>query len=298
MIEGKTEYNRIEIPAQLDGLFDNACRKGRARLRNQRNRRLSLAAAACLCIFLLCNVDAVYVRASEVPVIGTLVRILHIGDGGAVTDGLRGGMSAQSSGLKVQFSDTPSDAMPHYEINYYTMPRRIQVNLYGVRDFNRESLKETAAGCAGVKASYFLTVLDDSQVAFVLELADGMGYEASEYRSPAGLQFQFGNDLPNHGTPQETAAEQWTVRTASMENGEPLAAIQEVFTSAAYHDASSPLSQYSFLTVRTKSGLFTLTAGTFDSEEAAQAAVTQLNAASPEGVQWHTEKGTEYTVPK
>lgn len=99
---GKEQYDNIPIPAQLDQVILEAIDKAAQENRRIRLRRWIASAAAVFCIlFLSANITPIYAYASQIPVIGSVVRVLHIGTGGERTDGAYA--DTQTEGETVQF---------------------------------------------------------------------------------------------------------------------------------------------------------------------------------------------------
>lgn len=277
MIEGKNSYDNISIPEELDSVYTTAVRKAQVDMRRKQRRRFGVAAAACLATVLLCNNDFVYAKTADIPVIGSFVRLLHVGDGGTVTDGAHGKFSTENNVLNIQFQSGESEDMPYYNIQYYLAPRRIEITLSGVRGFEQQDMEKAAAACEGIKDLYFVTVLDDSQVQFIVELEDGYGYQAEEYKNPGNMRLTFSKELYKEDTQQSI----WAVRIASMENGEPLAAVKEAYGVDADTDMHI---------VKTKAELYTITAGSYATEEEAQQAADNLNKAGLSEKEWFLEQ--------
>lgn len=287
MIEGKYSYDNIVIPDKLNMILADSRSRARRQLRRERNKKYGLVAAAFLCVFLLCNNETVYARTSGLPVIGTLVQFLHIGVGGKITDGVKGQFTGEGNTLAINFVADDTTEVPHYQIEYYTMPRRITVSLNGVREFSRENMTELAAQSSGIKDLYFLTVLDDSQVKFTVELADGIGFQAQEYQNPASMRIVFGTEYYEE---EKETDKLWTVRIPSMENGEPLAIVQELYSGKAMEENLILVQADLLQAVKTQSGLYTITAGTYKTEEEAKKAADYLNQIQFSDKTWYTEK--------
>ena len=87
MNSGKVKYDAIEIPASLGEVIDKGIERGRRRKRLSALRRTAGAAAAAVVIlFAGANIAPVYSYAADIPVLGEIVRVLHVGSGGNVTD--------------------------------------------------------------------------------------------------------------------------------------------------------------------------------------------------------------------
>ena len=110
MIEGKEKYNSISIPGELSNILEKTYVR-----HNKQNKTLKLkysaaVAAACFMLFIASNVQMTYAALSEIPLVGELVRVLHIGKGGAVTDGAIVNNQAEEDVLKLRF-DQPDGQM-------------------------------------------------------------------------------------------------------------------------------------------------------------------------------------------
>lgn len=81
-------YQDIPIPDALGDVIDRAA----ARAKHQRRRRplvrTGICAAAALCVLTVTANSPLAAQAVHIPVLGTVVQMLHIGSGGVQTDGL------------------------------------------------------------------------------------------------------------------------------------------------------------------------------------------------------------------
>src|SRR5574344_498366 len=97
---GKQRYDQIPVPEELDRVIWDAVRREEREKRIRRLRRWVTTAAAVFCVLFACaNIAPVYAHAAQLPVIGTIIRVLHIGSGGEQTDGAH--IDAQSKGETV-----------------------------------------------------------------------------------------------------------------------------------------------------------------------------------------------------
>lgn len=134
-----------------------------------------------------------------------------------------------------------------------------------------------------------MTVLDDSRIQFAVELQDGIGYQAAEYQEPASLKLTFNQDyyVADVGPKQL-----WAVRIPSMEPGEPLAMVKELYAGETLGKEDTLVNVDEIQTVKTQSGLFTLTAGTYSTEEEAQLVADHLNQMQFSDSTWFLEQQT------
>ena len=112
---GKAQYDDIPIPKELDRVIEEAVSRAEREARAQRRRRWLAGVAAIFCaVFLSANITPVYAYASQLPVIGALVRVLHIGAGGEITDGAHTEASAEGETVDFHFESSMEelDAVP------------------------------------------------------------------------------------------------------------------------------------------------------------------------------------------
>ncbi|MDY5100851.1 MAG: hypothetical protein SPE74_05515, partial [Oscillospiraceae bacterium] len=84
-------------------------------------RPLLLAAAASFCLLFLCaNVAPLYARASRMPVLGPVVRVLRVGSGGERTDGVHAATRAEGETVYLRFElgSEETDAAPVYTVSH------------------------------------------------------------------------------------------------------------------------------------------------------------------------------------
>lgn len=88
MNAGKVKYDAIEIPAGLEDAIDSGIKRAGRQRPMRALRRTAAGAAAAVCVlFAGANIMPVYSFAADLPVLGSIVRVLHVGSGGEVTDG-------------------------------------------------------------------------------------------------------------------------------------------------------------------------------------------------------------------
>ena len=85
---GQFSYDAIPVPAELDAVIDGAVRRYSREKGGRSFRKWAATAAAVLAVLFGCaNIAPIYAAAENIPVIGTVVKVFHIGTGGEVTDG-------------------------------------------------------------------------------------------------------------------------------------------------------------------------------------------------------------------
>lgn len=258
----KTKYEQIPIPDALENVVTDARRRAAARTRRM---RLSIATAACLTLFVGANVPTAYAVLSEVPILGSIVRVLQIGGGGTVTDGLIGGAAATQDTVKIFFSSKTESTVdvPNYEVVRKTAPNRILFTFNGVRDFDYAATEASFLALPTVKSVYRTMILDDSAIGFVVELTDNADYLISEYKEPGYLEVSL---FTTPDAPEVSKV--FFVRTPSMAQGEPLAQIRDAFLA---QDAT---------VVQTADGKYAAVMGAFATREEAEQFLKTVQASA------------------
>lgn len=175
-------YQDIPIPDALGDVIDRAA----ARAKHQRRRRplvrTGICAAAALCVLTVTANSPLAAQAVHIPVLGTVVQMLHIGSGGVQTDGLAVHAAGEGSKADILFTETEgsADFAPSYTAKTYRAPNRVVLSLGGVRLADRQAVCDTLTQTEGVRDAYFAMVLDDSAMQLVIELEPGYTYEITE----------------------------------------------------------------------------------------------------------------------
>lgn len=259
---GKERYDNIEIPARLSGVIQEATRRGRAQRRNRRLiRGTSSLVAACAALMIAVNVPGVAMALSDVPVVGSIVKVLQVGGGGERTDGAAVQTSAQENTLDIHFTiaGEQTASVPAYTVDYKEAPNRLIFTFNGVRDLDLQKLEQDISSLSNVKDAYNNVILDDSAVRFVVELKDKIDYSVSEYKEPGYIQLK----LFSAAKPKE-AHEVFYIRSQEMEQGERLGILDEQYT----QDGST--------VIKTKNGKYILAIGGFESRGEAEKMLHQL----------------------
>lgn len=259
---GKEQYDIIPIPAQLDQVILEAIHKAEQENRLIRLRRWIASAVAVFCIlFLSANITPIYAYASQIPVIGSVVRVLHIGTGGERTDGAYA--DAQTEGETVQFHfesrSQELDAVPVYSVTHLLAPNRIVLTLHGVRGIDYQGIRESLLATDAVQDVYRPMIGDDSMVGFVIVLNSGYTYEVTEFANPASLSLRFYAEAEEQ--PERTV---YYLRSEAVPFGEALGLMCERF----YKDGATQL--------QTRQGDYIITIGQYDTQEEAETALKAL----------------------
>ena len=262
MNPGKEQYDNISIPARLEQVILEAMDKAVQDNRRTRLRRWIAGAAAVFCmLFLSANITPIYAYASQIPVLGNVVRVLHIGTGGERTDGVFS--DAQTAGEAVQFrferSSQTLESVPVYSITHLLAPNRIVLTLHGVRGIDYQGIRESLLTTDAVQNVYRQMLGDDSMIGFVIVLNGGYTFEVMEYANPASLCLLF--YAGQEKQPERTV---YYLRSEAVPYGEALGLMSEKF----FRDGATQL--------QTRQGDYIITIGQYDTREEAETALMTL----------------------
>lgn len=190
---GKERYEQINIPSGLSGVIQQA----RQRARKQKRRKMmiwrsSSLVAACAAVMITANVPGVAKALSDVPVIGSVVKILQVGGGGERTDGVSVTTTKESDTLNIHFQIDGEQitSAPSYTVDHKEGPNRLIFTFNGVRHLDYGKLEKDIKALKNVKDVYQNIILDDSAIGFVVELKDHVKYSVSEYQQPGYIQLK------------------------------------------------------------------------------------------------------------
>lgn len=255
----RKNYENIEIPMELSGVLVKTV----ARKRKATVRKFAGIVMAFVVLLISSNTPTVYAALSEIPVIGDVVRIFHIGSGGMISDGLKMDTAAKGECLKLIFSqnteseEQASDA-PAYSVEKYAAPNRLVITVNGIRSYDPDTFMQEAEKSPYVKAAYREILLDDSAVRIVVELQKDTGFEVKEYREPASLELRL---FPR----PEDEREIWFIRSRKMEMSEELALMSELLADSRGVIAG------------TQDGRYIFCIGEFETEEKALQALQAID---------------------
>lgn len=257
---GKEKYDNIVIPENLNTVLNEAIRKAKKERRVRLRWISSVAAMLCL-LFLGANITPVYSYASQIPVIGSVVQILHIGTGGEQTDGVQVGAEAAGESVQIQFESSSGqlNSAPVYDVSYLQAPNRLVMTLHGVRSIDFDSIRQSLLDTQAVQDAYRCMIGDDSSFGFVVVLNSGYTYEITEYENPASLSVEFRQE--EQAQPEQTI---YYLRSQAVAYGEELGMLNEQFF------------QWEATQLKTQQGDYILTIGQYAAEEEAEAALQEL----------------------
>lgn len=260
---GKERYEQIEIPAQLASVVESARHKAAARKRSLRLMRYSSVVAASIALLFVVNIPGVANALSKVPVVGSIVQVLHFGGGGERTDGVSVDTETVEDVLRMNFDQAGEtvSSVPSYTVEHREAPNRIIFTLNGVRNFDYDAVKNDLLALPLVEDVYENIILDDSAMRFVVELKDGVTHSVSEYRDPGYIELK----LASTGK-QVTPREVFYIRSEAMPQGESLAILEEIY----YED------DVTF--IKTAGGDFIAAIGGFDTREEAEKKLGEISS--------------------
>lgn len=260
------DYDDTKLPDALEDTVRTACKKAaREERRRKALRYAGLAVAACLALVVTVNIPPVAGALQDVPLVGSLVRVLQIGGGGMRTDGTTViGDAAKGSTVRLTFQtrEGASPSAPAYTVERFSAPDRLVFTLNGVRGFDLDAFEASLAGVPQVRSYYQNVILDDSAIRFTVVLQPGAAYEISEYQQPGYLDLHLSDDAAA-AAPQTV----WFLRSNAMPQGESLALLAEMYTTQGA--SAAPTRQ---------DGQYTVMLGSFASEEEAKAYYESLGS--------------------
>lgn len=255
----KKGYDEIEIPDELSGMMDQV--RKRAGKRNAARRKMAGTAMVFAAVLLTSNIPSVYGALLEVPVLGSVVQVFHVGTGGTATDGTELKAMGNEESLNLYFQKRDSadqtEKTPAYKVERLEAPDRLVITVYGVRKFDPETWIREAEASSYVKTAYREMILDDSAVRLVLELQPDTGFEVTEYEEPGGLQIRM---FYNENQEREV----WFLRSEKMDMTEGLALLAE------------RLSHVNGTIAETRDDKYIVSIGAFESREEAEKRLSDL----------------------
>lgn len=160
--------------------------------------RSSSLVAACAAVMITANIPGVAKALSDVPVIGSVVKILQVGGGGERTDGVSVTTTKESDTLNINFQIDGEQitSAPSYTVDHKEGPNRLIFTFNGVRHLDYDKLEK-----------------------------DDVEYSVSEYQQPGYIQLKLSSDGKS-----TQALELFFVRSEDMEQGEALAMLAEQYS--------------------------------------------------------------------
>lgn len=278
MNAGKVMYDNIPIPERLEEVINNGIRRASRQKILHRARNTMAGAAAAVCIlFAGANIMPIYSYAADIPILGSIVRVFHIGSGGEVTDGAHMGADSRGESVELTFGDMSS--APYYTVKHMSAPNRIVLTLNGVRGADFESIREALMGAEAVQDVYRNMVLDDSRIEMTIVLNSGWGFAVSEYENPGTIMLDFQPDV------ESAEGTVYYLRTEAMGYTDRLGNLCEEY----YSEGASQL--------KTLNGNYIVTIGQYATQDEAEEALKQLNEEHGGGV-FYVASGAVDEIPK
>ncbi|MDD3346674.1 DUF4179 domain-containing protein [Oscillibacter sp.] len=259
---GKTNYDEIPISEELDRAILYGMKRAEREKRRAVGEKWVGVAAAVFCVFFAgANIAPVYAYAAELPVVGAIVRVLHIGEGGTRTDGAHISADTQGETVALYFESNADalDAVPFYTAVHHLAPNRLVLTVQGVCTMDTQAVLASLLAADAVRDAYPSIIGDDSAYGFVIVLHRGYTYELTEYAKPAALSIRF---YPEESDQAEATV--YYLRTKAMPYGEELSLATEEFN------------QENATQLKTESGDYIVTAGQYATEAEADAALREL----------------------
>lgn len=281
---GKADYDAIPVPEALDSVMEGAMRKYERERRVRRFGKWAASAAAALAVLFGCaNITPIYAATANLPLIGTVVKVLHIGAGGEITDGAAVAGSAEGETVNISFlADAQAmENAPVYTAAHSLAPNRIVLTFSGARELDFDAVKESLMSAEGVKDVYRSMIADDSMIGFVIVLQSGYDYELTERKDPAALSLRIFKD-PAYKA--DTTV--YYLRTDAVPYGEELSMLAETFFA---YDASQ---------LKTESGDYIVTIGQYGTQEEAEKALSEIQSALGESTALHVASATSDEIPQ
>lgn len=230
-------YQDILIPDALGDVIDRAA----ARAKHQRRRRplmcTGICAAAALCVLTVIANSPLAAQAVHIPVLGTVVQMLHIGSGGVQTNGLAVHAAGEGSKADILFTETEgsADFAPSYTAKTYRAPNRVVLSLGGVRLADRQAACDTLTQTEGVRDAYFAMVLADSAMPY----GESLGITAERFwgKETTPVRTEEGNYIVTVGEYQSESEAQSVLDALNAELGETGLTIASSLPDERPHDA-------------------------------------------------------------
>lgn len=279
----KGSYHSIPVSEELDRVIGDSIRRAERELRIKNAVRwMSCVVALFFVMFIGANIKPIYSYASQLPVIGTLVQVLHIGTGGVITDGAQTEVSVQGENVDIYFERYTEDldAAPFYSIEHLLAPNRIILTFHGVRNVNFTEIQDSFLATEAVKDVYRAMICDDSMWGFVIILNSGYTYEISEYTNPGYLSLRFYTD--EHYHPEQRI---YYLRSEQMPYDENLGLISELY----YMEGATQL--------KTGDDSYIITIGQYESLSEAEEALELLEETYGDDIGFTVSSGLADEIP-
>jgi len=296
----KNVYSDIKIPDALDDTINNSILRGKNYMKKNNNKRkiingLASVAAAIGIFTLSINISPSFANSlEEVPVLGTLVRILQFNNGssqgGEITDGvdinfisLREGQDFDTINVNFKgFEEETQEIVPSFNIDYKEAPFTMTFSISGARGLSASEYFEELKKSKYIKDVYQLITLDDSQQRFNIVFNQPVNFEVEEYKNPASFKIEISKN-----TKINSDKKIYSVRTNSYEKGEEFAILEEILFDIE-----------ELRVLRDSNGTYLYELGQFDSKEEAQEKLKEFESTFKDSIKLYSEERTLSDIPE
>ena len=217
---GKNKFDGISIPAELAGRVNAAVRKG------HRHRIVKNIASCALSFVLLlgisANIPVLYTYASQIPILGNVVKIMHTGSGGNADGQVYGQLFGDGRKVYFQFKNSQGEdtGIPPYSVRQLKYPYGLVLHLHDVKKIDQRMLWEELERIPGVRKAYPLSLSEPQDVGVTVLLENRSSCVVSELEDSV-LEISF---LPREPIKEQSG---YLLCSEAMEAGATLAELQE-----------------------------------------------------------------------
>ncbi|MBU5256904.1 DUF4179 domain-containing protein [Tissierella praeacuta] len=296
----KNVYSDIKIPDALDDTINNSILRGKNYMKKNNKKRKIInglvSVAAAIGIFTLSiNISPSFANTlQEVPVLGTLVKILQFNNGssqgGEITDGvdinfisLREGQDFDTINVNFKgFEEETQEIVPSFNIGYKEAPFTMTFSISGARGISANEYFEELKKSKYIEDVYQLMTLDDSQQRFNIVFNQPVDFQIEEYKNPASFKIEI-----SRNTEVDSAKKIYSVRTGSYEKGEEFAILEEMLFDIE-----------GLRILKDSNGTYLYELGQFDSKEEAQEKLKEFESTFKDSIKLYSEERTLNDIPE
>lgn len=279
----KNRYNDIHIPEQLADVIHNAQQKAVKRKQSFRIVQYSSLIAACIAFIMIVNISSVASAMSQIPVLGSIVKVLQWGEGGEITDGAQVNTAVVADHIQIYFSHEGkvSQRVPFYTVKHKIAPNRLIFTFEGVRTFDYDKVKQDLLMLPLVRDVYASMILDDSAMGFVVQLQEGVNYSITEFENPGAIELKL-----NSNTTPTQSQKIFALRTQPMPFGEQMGMLEETY----------PKEDISFIKIANNQ--FVGVIGEYATREEAESKLKQITAQTDYNGEFYVDSWMNNELPK
>ncbi|MGV7116724.1 hypothetical protein [Paenibacillus kyungheensis] len=279
----KNRYNDIHIPEQLADVIHNAQQKAVKRKQSFRIVQYSSLIAACIAFIMIVNISSVASAMSQIPVLGSIVKVLQWGEGGEITDGAQVNTAVVADHIQIHFSHDGkvSQRVPFYTVKHKIAPNRLIFTFEGVRTFDYDKVKQDLLMLPLVRDVYASMILDDSAMGFVVQLQEGVNYSITEFENPGAIELKL-----NPNTTPTQSQKIFALRTQPMPFGEQMGMLEETY----------PKEDISFIKIANNQFIGVI--GEYATREEAESKLKQITAQTDYNGEFYVDSWMNNELPK